>query len=70
MGEHGDSEFAVWSHTNIGGLPIYEWVRSNSRVDELALLNTFEKTKNAAYEIIKKKRCYLLWNWNGSCKNS
>lgn len=55
MGEHGDSEFAVWSHTNIGGLPIYEWVRSNSRVDELALLNTFEKTKNAAYEIIKKK---------------
>lgn len=55
LGEHGDSEFAVWSHTNIGGLPIYEWVKANSEVDELALLDTFEKTKNAAYEIIKKK---------------
>ena len=55
LGEHGDSEFAVWSHTNIGGLPIYEWVKSHSKVDELALLETFEKTKNAAYEIIKKK---------------
>ena len=55
LGEHGDSEFAVWSHTNIGGLPIYEWISSNSEVDEIALLNTFEKTKNAAYEIIKKK---------------
>lgn len=55
LGEHGDSEFAVWSHTNIGGLPIYEWISSNSEADEIALLNTFEKTKNAAYEIIKKK---------------
>lgn len=55
LGEHGDSEFAVWSHTNIGGLPIYEWIKANSEVDELALLDTFEKTKNAAYEIIKKK---------------
>lgn len=55
LGEHGDSEFAVWSHTNIGGLPIYEWVKSHSKVDELALLETFEKTKNAAYEIIKRK---------------
>lgn len=55
LGEHGDSEFAVWSHTNIGGLPLYEWVSANSKVDELALLETFEKTKNAAYEIIKRK---------------
>lgn len=55
LGEHGDSEFAVWSHTNIGGLPLYEWVSANSKVDELALLETFENTKNAAYEIIKRK---------------
>lgn len=55
MGEHGDTEFPVWSHTNIGGLPIYEWVANQSELDEKALLETFEKSKNAAYEIIEKK---------------
>lgn len=55
MGEHGDTEFPVWSHTNIGGLPIYEWVANQSELDEKALLDTFEKSKNAAYEIIEKK---------------
>ena len=55
LGEHGDTEFPVWSHTNIGGLPIYEWVKNQSELDEKALLDTFEKSKNAAYEIIKKK---------------
>ena len=39
----------------MGGLPIYEWVANHSDVDEMALLNTFEKVKNAAYEIINKK---------------
>lgn len=55
MGEHGDSEFAVWSHTNVGGLPLYEWVKNHSDTDEEALLKTFDKVKNAAYEIIDKK---------------
>lgn len=55
MGEHGDSEFAVWSHTNVGGMPLYEWVKSHSETDEKELLDTFEKVKNAAYEIIDKK---------------
>ncbi len=54
MGEHGDSEFAVWSHANIGGLPIDEWVKHND-VDENSLLNSFTKVRNAAYEIINKK---------------
>ena len=55
MGEHGDSEFAVWSHTNVGGMPLYEWVKTHSDTDEKELLDTFEKVKNAAYEIIDKK---------------
>lgn len=55
LGEHGDTEFPVWSHTNVDGLPIYKWVSNHSDVDELALLNTFDKVKNAAYEIINKK---------------
>lgn len=54
MGEHGDSEFPVWSHANIGGLPINEWIRHND-LDEVVLLNSFNKVKNAAYEIINRK---------------
>lgn len=55
MGEHGDSEFPVWSHTNVGGMPLYEWVKTHSDTDEKELLDTFDKVKNAAYEIIDKK---------------
>lgn len=55
MGEHGDSEFPVWSHTNIGGLSIFEWVKNNADTDELLLINLFFKVKNAAYEIIQRK---------------
>lgn len=55
MGEHGDSEFPVWSHTNVGGLSIFEWLKDNENIDEETLVNTFFKVKNAAYEIIKRK---------------
>lgn len=54
MGEHGDSEFPVWSHANIGGLPMDDWVKTNS-VDEKTLLQTFNKVRDAAYEIINRK---------------
>lgn len=54
MGEHGDTEFPVWSHANIGGLQIAEWVKFN-QVDEEELVNLFFKVRDAAYEIIEKK---------------
>lgn len=55
LGEHGDSEFAVWSHANIGGLQIYEWVKDNPEIDEEALVNVFFQVRDAAYDIIQKK---------------
>ncbi|WP_413524736.1 L-lactate dehydrogenase [Carnobacterium divergens] len=55
LGEHGDTEFPVWSHANIGGLQIYEWVKDNPDVDEEALVDVFFKVRDAAYEIIEKK---------------
>lgn len=55
MGEHGDSEFPAWSATNIGGLSIFEWVKSHREVDEETLVNIFFNVRNAAYEIIKRK---------------
>ncbi|MDH6363926.1 L-lactate dehydrogenase [Enterococcus sp. PF1-24] len=54
LGEHGDSEFPVWSHANVAGLQIYEWVKNND-VDEEALVNIFFKVRDAAYTIIEKK---------------
>ena len=55
LGEHGDTEFPVWSHANVGGLQIYEWVKQTSAVDEKALVDVFFKVRDAAYEIIEKK---------------
>lgn len=55
LGEHGDTEFPVWSHANIGGLQIAEWVKRHPEVDEEALVNIFFKVRDAAYEIIEKK---------------
>lgn len=55
LGEHGDSEFAVWSHANVAGLQIAEWVKDNPEVDEEALVNLFFGVRDAAYTIIEKK---------------
>ena len=55
LGEHGDSEFPVWSHANVAGLRIYEWVKDNPEVDEEELVNLFFGVRDAAYEIIEKK---------------
>ncbi len=55
MGEHGDSEFPVWSYANVAGLPIYDWVMKNREVDEEEMVNLFFKVRDAAYEIIEKK---------------
>ncbi|WP_270279915.1 L-lactate dehydrogenase [Vagococcus bubulae] len=55
LGEHGDTEFPVWSHANIAGLQIYEWVSDHPEVDEEELVNIFFKVRDAAYTIIDKK---------------
>lgn len=55
MGEHGDTEFPVWSHANIGGQSIYDWVSQTSAIDEEALVNLFYHVRDKAYKIIEKK---------------
>lgn len=56
LGEHGDTEFPVWSHANIGGLQLYEWIKQNDEeVDEDSLLEVFYSVRDAAYRIIEKK---------------
>lgn len=54
IGEHGDSELAVWSQANIAGQSLYDILKDNSdkqhRIDEI-----FINTRDAAYDIIKAK---------------
>ena len=49
IGEHGDTEFALWSTANIGGQPLEKFLHADERKE------IEEFTKNEAYEIIKKK---------------
>lgn len=49
VGEHGDTEFALWSSANIAGQPIYDFLKPN----ELAEIEDF--ARNEAYAIIEKK---------------
>jgi L-lactate dehydrogenase len=57
IGEHGDSEFPVWSNATISGIEIEKYctlyARLNNGKNELAQL--FINIKNSAYEIIKAK---------------
>ncbi|AJA47824.1 L-lactate dehydrogenase 1 [Clostridium pasteurianum DSM 525 = ATCC 6013] len=56
MGEHGDSEIATWSITNIAGLNISEYCSKYcDKCDGNIRYEIHEKVKNAAYEIINKK---------------
>lgn len=54
IGEHGDSELAVWSQTRIAGQPLYNMLKDDPskqhRIDEI-----FVNTRDAAYDIIKAK---------------
>lgn len=56
IGEHGDSEVAVWSTANVAGRKLLQgsWeTLSRSEQEELAAI--FDQVKNAAYEIIQRK---------------
>jgi L-lactate dehydrogenase len=58
VGEHGDSEVAVWSATSVGGLSLTEYCAKCGKCADrnMARLNALhDKVKNAAYEIIAKK---------------
>lgn len=55
MGEHGDTQFPVWSHANIGGLSISEWLERHPEFSADELEGMAENVKNAAYGIIAAK---------------
>lgn len=57
VGEHGDSEIAVWSTANVGGVPIIPFSELRGFTDhEDQMKKIAEDVKNSAYEIIEKKQ--------------
>jgi L-lactate dehydrogenase len=56
IGEHGDSEFALWSQAAVGSVPLLEWkladgsTLSRDELDEIAY-----SVKTAAYKVIEGK---------------
>jgi L-lactate dehydrogenase len=57
IGEHGDSEVPLWSLANIAGVRLADFVGANGQgYDQAALDRIFDQTRDAAYEIIKRKK--------------
>jgi len=57
VGEHGDSALALWSMANIAGVRLPDFVGANGQgYDQAALERILDQTRNAAYEIIQRKK--------------
>lgn len=56
IGEHGDSEVAVWSLANIAGMTLEDFCRlNNCRLEDQTKQRIYNDTRTAAYEIIRRK---------------
>ena len=69
-GEHGDSEFALWSSASIGLVPVHSWTSADGRSlgpEELAAIE--DQVKNAAYEIIQGKGATTYAIGSGGCRH-
>jgi L-lactate dehydrogenase len=56
IGEHGDTEVAVWSLANIAGMRLNAFCAAQGIVyDQAAMDEIFRQTRDAAYKIIERK---------------
>lgn len=56
MGEHGDSEFAIWSNAYISAIPLKEWFYLKGISNQDEVLDIIEhKVRTRAYDIINLK---------------
>ena len=56
IGEHGDSEVAVWSSANVSGIDVCSYCNKFvCNCDEHSLKSIFENVRDAAYSIIEAK---------------
>ncbi len=56
IGEHGDSELAVWSSANVSGIDLDGFCTASGHAGGMqSIYSIYDKVKNSAYEIIKRK---------------
>ncbi|ANB58483.1 L-lactate dehydrogenase [Anoxybacillus sp. B7M1] len=55
IGEHGDTELPVWSHADIGGKAVTEFIRERKQYKQEDLETIFANVRDAAYHIIERK---------------
>ena len=56
IGEHGDSEIAVWSSANVSGIPMHKFCEMRGYFNHDAEMKKIsDDVKNSAYKIIEKK---------------
>ncbi|HPD00195.1 MAG TPA: L-lactate dehydrogenase [Acetivibrio sp.] len=56
IGEHGDTEVAAWSLSNIAGIPMDKFCNDCHKCEkQISRQKIYESVKNAAYEIISNK---------------
>lgn len=55
FGEHGDSEFVVWSKAFVGAKPMLDVIEDMEEIEFEDLDKIYLRVKNAAYEIISRK---------------
>jgi len=56
IGEHGDSEFATWSTTNVSSVPLHDFCEMRGHHNHEKAMEEIENSvRNSAYEIIKRK---------------
>ena len=56
IGEHGDSEFPLWSITNIAGVPIWDFCSMRGHAITMENMNEiYEEVRDSAYHIIERK---------------
>ena len=61
IGEHGDSELAVWSEANVSGLDLEDFCRIRGQaLDHWGMDRLYRQVRDSAYEIIQRKgvTCY------------
>lgn len=56
LGEHGDSEFVCWSSANVGAKSINDVINTMDEISFNDLDKIYLKVRDAAYEIIKRKK--------------
>ena len=55
IGEHGDSELAVWSNADIAGIHIEDYCKNIFDSCDIDLEEILDEVRNSAYHIIEKK---------------